>query len=460
MQIGLKWKNVTGAPAINIYPSADGDGSSSYVTDDAAAQSQITGVFNDAVRDKNNQQTVDANGTFIFKPDYWNDLPDDNPKKCLLFEGASEGKGELTIVFLDQNGHELAEVGSVWIDIKEVRKLYERGKITLDAPNIPDPWNDDRPNPLQWAWDPWNWEPEVDPNSEAKTIVYVHGWRMNYDEYLSWADTTFKRLSQLGYKGRFYSFNWPTFNGDNNGPNPIDLYKPGSTTYNASEYRAWLSGPALADFINRLPNSNARYLLAHSMGNVVAGAALRSGMQLSRYAMCNSAMAAMAYDSSIVDDDYETPDTDSDAETRSIFGLANKFNPVSTEIINFTLPADYALAQWNVNNEFFKPQPFINYNYYYHSYEPPGRKLTYEGLTSVRLITSVAEAMGYVTRSRSHPAGIKPNTRGSVVSFVNMGPDGFNFGTEHSAEWDYSIQKTSSFWKQVLVAFRIDVTNQ
>jgi len=361
---------------------------------------------------------------------------------------------------LDQNGHELAEVGSVWIDIKEVRKLYERGKITLDAPNIPDPWNDDRPNPLQWAWDPWNWEPEVDPNSEAKTIVYVHGWRMNYDEYLSWADTTFKRLSQLGYKGRFYSFNWPTFNGDNNGPNPIDLYKPGSTTYNASEYRAWLSGPALADFINRLPNSNARYLLAHSMGNVVAGAALRSGMQLSRYAMCNSAMAAMAYDSSIVDDDYETPDTDSDAETRSIFGLANKFNPVSTEIINFTLPADYALAQWNVNNEFFKPQPFINYNYYYHSYEPPGRKLTYEGLTSVRLITSVAEAMGYVTRSRSHPAGIKPNTRGSVVSFVNMGPDGFNFGTEHSAEWDYSIQKTSSFWKQVLVAFRIDVTNQ
>ncbi|PYL92756.1 MAG: hypothetical protein DMF14_02740, partial [Verrucomicrobia bacterium] len=191
MQIGLKWKNVTGAPAINIYPSADGDGSSSYVTDDAAAQSQITGVFNDAVRDKNNKQTVDANGTFIFKPDYWNDLPDDNPKKCLLFEGASEGKGELTIVFLDQNGHELAEVGSVWIDIKEVRKLYERGKITLDAPNIPDPWNDDRPNPLQWAWDPWNWEPEVDPNSEAKTIVYVHGWRMNYDEYLSWADTTF-----------------------------------------------------------------------------------------------------------------------------------------------------------------------------------------------------------------------------------------------------------------------------
>ena len=40
MQIGLKWKNVTGAPAINIYPSADGDGSTSYLTDEAAAQSR------------------------------------------------------------------------------------------------------------------------------------------------------------------------------------------------------------------------------------------------------------------------------------------------------------------------------------------------------------------------------------------------------------------------------------
>src|SRR5205085_3881787 len=65
LQIGLKWKNVTGAPAINVYPSEDGTGSTAYVTDDAAAGRQITGVFNDAVRDKNDKQTIDANGTFI-----------------------------------------------------------------------------------------------------------------------------------------------------------------------------------------------------------------------------------------------------------------------------------------------------------------------------------------------------------------------------------------------------------
>src|SRR5204862_2545631 len=59
MQIGLKWKNVSGSHAINIYPSADGDASTSYLTDEAAAQSQVAGVFNDAVRDKNDKQTVD-----------------------------------------------------------------------------------------------------------------------------------------------------------------------------------------------------------------------------------------------------------------------------------------------------------------------------------------------------------------------------------------------------------------
>ena len=43
-----------------------------------------------------------------------------------------------------------------------------------------------------------------------QTIAFVHGWRMPYDEYMQWADTTFKRLWQLGYKGRFYTFRWPT----------------------------------------------------------------------------------------------------------------------------------------------------------------------------------------------------------------------------------------------------------
>src|SRR6185437_2211627 len=141
------------------------------------------------------------------------------------------------------------------------------------------------------------------------------------------------------------------------------------------------------------------YLVAHSMGNVVAGSALRAGIQTTRYAMCNAAIAAMAYDQNIVDFNYETPDTDSDQATRSTFGLANKLNPSGTKLINFGLPADYALGQWNANNEIFKPQPRVPANYYYRPLNSPGRKLTYEGLVTVRVVTSVAEAIGYVTQS-------------------------------------------------------------
>jgi hypothetical protein len=279
---------------------------------------------------------------------------------------------------------------------------------------------------------------------------------MTYAEYLTQADTTFKRLYRLGYKGRFYAFHWPTFNGENNGINPADLFVPGGTTYNPSEYRAWLSGPALASFVNSLPGSN-KYLMAHSMGNVVAGSGLRAGMRITRYALCNAAVAAMAYDQNIVDFNYETPDTDSDQPTRATFGLANKLNPSGTKLINFGLPADFALDQWNANNEFFKPQPRVSANYFYRPLNSPGRKLTYEGLVTVRVVTSVAEAIGYVTQSRSAAEGTKQSISGSINAVVNMGSGGFGFGTEHSAEWEFNMQRTYPFWREILHQFDITV---
>jgi alpha-tubulin suppressor-like RCC1 family protein len=455
--VELQFVASDGHPAIKVCQAFEADGGMRYITDANTANAQVSGK-SDVVYGP--ISTVAAlNLKDNAHSDWIDGLTDSNPTLHLLFEGAGEGRGKLQLK-IKKNGQAIAQFPDLYLDIKNVRSMYERGKITLDAPDIPDPWNNDHPAPLQWAWDPWNWKPEIDPNATDQTIIYVHGWRMTYDEYLEWADTTFKRLFQFGYKGRFFSFHWPTFNGENNGVNPADLFVPGGTTYNPSEYRAWLSGPALASFVNGLPNPNARYLLAHSMGNVSAGAALRSGMAVTRYAMCNSAMAAMAYDSTVTDYNYETPDTDIDRGTRQTFGLANKLNPVGTDLVNFSLPADYALGQWSANNEFFKPQSFINHNYYYRSFNPPGRKLTYEGFTTVRLITSVPEAMAFVTQSRSAPAGTKLSTAGSVGSFVNMGQGGFNFGTEHSAEWVYDMQKTFPFWKEILRKFDVDVGNR
>lgn len=188
-------------------------------------------------------------------------------------------------------------------------------------------------------------------------------------------------------------------------------------------------------------------------------------MQVTRYAMCNSAMAAMAYDGTLKPDDpiYQTPDTDTDAGIRQTFGLANKFNPAGTEIINFSLPDDAALGQWTLNNRLFKPQLFADLTSY--NYNPTlivARRLEHENWVSHRAVTSVSEAMAYVTQSRTRAAGARQDTGGSVVSFVHLGDDagGFGFGTEHSAEWVYSIQKTYPFWKEVLKKFDVDVTNR
>jgi hypothetical protein len=205
------------------------------------------------------------------------------------------------------------------------------------------------------------------------------------------------------------------------------------------------------------------------MGNVASGAALRKNMQVTRYAMCNSAVAAMAYDGTLQADDpsYQTPDTDADPGIRQTFGLGDKFNPVGTEIINFSLPQDYALGQWSANNAFFKPQRIdlpAGKFYEYRSNAPVGSKLMLgeqggEPSHDLRAVASVPEAMGYVTKSRTRAAGARQDTGGSVVSFVNMGVGGFGFGDEHSAEWVYSIQATYPFWKEILTKFDIEVTN-
>ena len=198
--------------------------------------------------------------------------------------------------------------------------------------------------------------------------------------------------------------------------------------------------------------------MAHSMGNVISSVALRSGMQVNRYAMCNAAVAAMAYDENMVSADAYpfTPDTDFDAVIRAGYGLKNQFNPVSTEIVNFTLPLDSALAQWALNND-MKPADLITTFYGYDPSLLPSARLFHVGLFGLRRsVTSVAEAIAYITRARSRTAGAVQDTRGSVSRFVNMGSGGFEFGTEHSAEWRRPIQWTYPFWLEAAKTFDVE----
>ncbi len=279
VQIGLKWKDAeSGEPAINVYPSADGEGSDDYLKDDDAAGAQITGVFNDAVRDETGKQTVDTEGVFMFKSNYWNGLTGDNPVKCLLFEGVSEGKGELEVVFFDSVGNQIGEGGSVWLDLKNIKKMYER----FDASGSN-------------QWPPVTFEP--DPNETGETIVFVHGWNQSPDGSSNFAETLYKRIWHRGFKGRYAAIRWNTdwSSAFNNVPligETLDAYL---ADYNDSEHEAWLAGEALKNFVTSLPG-NTKNLVAHSMGNVVVGSAFRHEMTVDNYSMLHAAVPASCYD--------------------------------------------------------------------------------------------------------------------------------------------------------------------
>jgi len=456
-QIGLMFRGSSGAtPGIRIWKNQSDVGNLDYLKDHNAATAQIAlGAF---------EKFPPLQVTLIPK-DYWATRNDSTAH--LIFEGTSKGKGELVVTIHDKFGAKIGEGSEIWMDLLDVREMYQRARIANEAEQIPSPATNPTPPAQTWVWDPWNWPYSEDPQATEKTAIFVHGWRLKYMDYMNWSDSSYKRLWHQGFKGKFYSFRWATFSGDNNGlPYGFDeniegtAFPPGGTTYNASEYRAWLCGPTLASFVNQLPNAGNRSLFAHSMGNVISGAALRSGMSIQRYAMCNAAVSAMSYDPDPVlrnvDNIFipgtipelrDTPDTDPDPAIRTSYGLENKFNlPGNPTVFNFGLPDDTALGSWSANNLFFKPNP--QYLYTENSILQPF-PLVYQAtpISSFRSVTVVPEAMGYVTKSRTRAAGADLRTSGAITGgFTDM--ENW-FGDTHSAQWRWSNHSTRLFWDEL-----------
>jgi esterase/lipase superfamily enzyme len=155
--------------------------------------------------------------------------------------------------------------------------MYERWTVG-DSPSVPPltvavkASNDLPTNPVV---QPFQYPTNL--NTTTPYILFVHGWNMRTEDKDHFAETAFKRLYWQGYQGRFGSFRWPTFNGFNGTLMQLVTSPTEKNNYDNSEYQAWQSGQGL---MNKLTDLNAEYpghvyLLAHSMGNVVAGEALR-----------------------------------------------------------------------------------------------------------------------------------------------------------------------------------------
>jgi len=290
----LPWKPAEGNPAIKLFPAAEADGGRKYLDRRDEAEHQIRPPYNTTYglvrRDfpllLPLSQTVLAN------------LTEEKPNLYLLFEGVARGKGRLVLKLL-KNGQPLAEYPPLYMEIKDVKDMYEQWTVgdvtepnTLIVSSLDyQVWPTD--TPVQKFGISGNPMPAPTREEEKDYILLVHGWNASPFSKDAVGNTAFKRLFWQGFNGRFGLFRWPTFH---------YTVAPPIHHFDASEHRAWASSLGLLSLINQLnagPFAGRVRIIAHSMGNIVASEALRrsqSGQIIHTYVASQAAISAHCYD--------------------------------------------------------------------------------------------------------------------------------------------------------------------
>lgn len=322
IQIGFKWREVTGNPSIRIFKGADfADGGSTYLTDNATANSQTTlPTFKTALTNRTTQQPnlIQATPTssdipdFIFDDTFFFDLSETNPKKFLIFDGVGIGKGRLALVFV-KDGKIIGEANGVWLDLKDMKSLYERWTVG-DGPaaNSNGDGGGGAPAAIavisqarlpsgvtacQYTASNSGLSLPDDPNGN-KYILFVHGWNVFPWEKDARAETMLKRLYWQGYKGKFGAYDWPTTYHTSDFSAIQD--------FDEGEYSGWRSAVPLKTLFATLHGKypDGVYAMAHSGGNIVTGEALRlaaqsgAGTLVDTYVASQAAVPVHCYDPS------------------------------------------------------------------------------------------------------------------------------------------------------------------
>ena len=137
--------------------------------------------------------------------------------------------------------------------------------------------------------------PQMRPDSETDGthVVFVHGYNVNEREARLWGRAVFKRLWWAGMESAFTVVAWRGDEGQG------DYWLAGLTTpdYQGNVENAFASASGLASAVNAL--QGRKYMMAHSLGNMVVSAAAQDhGLAYNRYFMLNAAVPVEAYDTS------------------------------------------------------------------------------------------------------------------------------------------------------------------
>jgi len=436
-KIGLKWSgNATGTPKVKVYKSADATGSDDYLKNDAAATAQISGTFRTALGE------VSGSTPLVLPAELFAGYSEANPKVCLLFEGSGEGKGQLCITIHKADGTPLGEGPGVWLDLKQIKDMYECGysnPVGMIAPFDRDTNFDNNTASVSSTGSSFE-----KPSDETKQcIIYVHGWNTDIEGYDANSATMFKRLWHRGFKGRFAALRWDTMMGG-----ALEF-----ESFHTSEWRGYKFGKSLQDYVTDLRSRLSGYsinVIAHSLGSAVLTSALDRGASIDNCIYTQGALSANIFDpdAPLRGGSFTTPNLAADG------GYRGWLAPSAVNVVSFFNSSDVVLFGWQAYQN-GKPHDASGPGQYRYTASTGRRWLEYStGPLATRDTFDNHESMAFVAISRTAAVGAEGATGGSVDLSFNLGTLGY--GTEHSPQFERHIQKnTLPYYNQMLLRFTI-----
>ena len=483
--VKLSWGDVENPnpnnPTIDLFTAADPDGGIGYLTNATIAAEQ-TNVFQcPYIQRLGPGQSVQLNANIFgstWRGNYF------------IWCGVTNGSGSLTLTFKDGNGNVLGQ-SSVYIQLKDIKQMYERWSVGDNPSRAPA----STAYPVQDTITTQGFEYPAPWNNNTPYIFYVHGWNLDIWEKDRFAETAFKRLYWQGYQGRFGMFRWPTSWGFTGDFSQLFNDQRMKDNFDNSEYSAWLAGTGL---LNKLNDLNTQYpghvyVLAHSMGNIVTGEALRlagNNQVVNTYVASQAAVTAHTYDTNIANYSF-TVTTDAGQfnfgpHTPNIYGnwFASNNGGGAGHVINFYNTNDYALSRlhWQLD-QLFKPDQVVvtpstvwTYRYNGNANDPAPWNHFYKtnllagGIVSFDIVNSLTnryEVMAFAAQAYTTALGATPTTfhLTASIDLTRQSPQIWppdNSTTDptkkyaahfwHSAEFRGDYSPMQGYWSELLGA--------
>jgi len=469
--ITLNWGDVDSPnpnnPTIDIFTAADSAGGIGYLTNNTIAVQQ-TNIFQCPYINRLAPGGSIQLNTIQFANNW--------AGNHFIWCGVSNGSGQLNLTIADGNGNVLAQA-SQWIQIVDIKQMYERWTVGENPNNVPT-------NAAYLATDglpsgtlAFQYTPSQ--NTNTPYIMFVHGWNQPLWEKDRFSETAFKRIYWQGYQGRFGEFRWPTYY---DFPFGEASYQAINTrNFDNSESNAWASGVGL---LNKLTNLNTNYpgkvyLMAHSMGNVVAGEALRlagTNQVVNTYIAMQGAIASHAYDPTTptrpltllgINWDSGTPNCYSNYWTNGAPCYFNSSAGAGT-YVNFFNTNDYALVQlWEPDQDFKPDNGGLSYPGYFYSVSglhPNGFYYQFGSATNsfhnLNFPGDTYTIFSYCDEARCHALGAQINVGGKFAdNQIELDGSPYNFGSAHkyhSGEFRSDYAQRWQFWNEVLISFELE----